>query len=204
MEAQSQVQAQAQTQAQTQATSQPLSPEEQAWRDCWERHLGAEFGAHSADATLETMTTQPRVNQVPIMTGGEGREQVYEFYNKYFLRQIPADIEMIPVSRTIGQGRLVDEMVVRFTHSIRMDWLLPGLLPTGKRVEVALIVIVQFEDNKVKQETLYWDHASVLAQLGLLDLKGLPVVGVEGPRSVLDHKLPLNLLIDRGRRAQAS
>jgi carboxymethylenebutenolidase len=99
------------------------------------------------------------------------------------------------MSRTIGQGRLVDEIVVRFTHTIPMDWMLPGIPPTGKRVEVALVVVVQFDGDKMAHEHMYWDQASVLVQLGLLQSGGLPVVGSDGARSVLDRSIRLNELI---------
>jgi carboxymethylenebutenolidase len=106
---------------------------------------------------------------------------------------------MVPVSRTIGQGRLVEEMVFRFTHTIPMDWMLPGIPPTGKRVEIAMLVVVQFEGNKLAHEHLYWDQASVLVQLGLLKPAGLPVVGAEGARSVLDRSIRLNELLNRAK-----
>src|SRR5215471_2112418 len=147
------------------------------------------------------MVANPRNHLVPVMIGGDGKEEVYEFYAKYFLPQIPPDMEMVPVSRTIGQGRLVDEMVFRFTHTIPMEWMLPGIPPTGKRVEVALVVVVQFEGNKLAHEHLYWDQASVLVQLGLLQRDGLPVVGAEGARSVLDRSIPLNGLLRRAKAA---
>jgi carboxymethylenebutenolidase len=101
------------------------------------------------------------------------------------------------VSRTVGEDQLVDEMVIRFTHSIAMDWMLPGVAPTGRRVEVALVVIVRFRDGKLAHEHIYWDQASVLAQLGLLDPRTLPVAGAESARKVLDPKLPANALIRR-------
>jgi carboxymethylenebutenolidase len=143
------------------------------------------------------MVASPTVHEVPVMIGGNGRVEVYEFYAKYFLPQIPTDIEVVPVTRTIGQGRLVDEIVLRFTHTIRMDWMLPGVPPSGKRVEVALVVVVQFEGDKMVHEHLYWDQASVLVQLGLLEPGGLPVVGADGARSLLDRSIPLNALIHR-------
>jgi carboxymethylenebutenolidase len=124
---------------------------------------------------------------------------VYAFYAHYFLPQIPPDLETIPVSRTIGQGRLVDELVLRFTHTIPMEFILPGIPPTGKRVEVALVVVVQFDGDKMVHEHLYWDQASVLVQLGLLEPDGLPVVGAEGARSVLDRSFQLNALIHRAK-----
>jgi carboxymethylenebutenolidase len=176
-----------------------LTAEEQKLNDVWDEHLRAEFAAHSPEAALATMVAQPRINQVPVMIGGEGRDGVYAFYAQYFLPQIPPDMEVVPVSRTIGRGRLVDELVVRFTHTIPMEFMLPGIPPTGKRVEVALVVVVQFDGDKMAHEYLYWDQASVLVQLGLLEAGGLPVVGAEGARSVLDRSLRLNALIHRAK-----
>jgi carboxymethylenebutenolidase len=178
-----------------------LTAAEKALSDAWDRHTAAEFAAHDPDRAIGTMTHTPRVNQIPVMIGGDGRDQLLEFYGKHFLPQIPPDMEMTPVSRTIGQGRVVDEVIARFTHTITMDWMLPGIPPTGKRVEVVLVVIVQFEGEKLSREHLYWDQASVLVQLGLLDPTGRPVVGVDGARSVLDRTIPLNGLIARAHPA---
>ncbi len=176
-----------------------LTANEQKLNNAWKEHLRTEFNAHSADEAIATMVEKPLVNQVPVMIGGDGKEELYEFYAKYFLPQIPPDTEMVPVSRTIGQGRLVEEMVVRFTHSIPMDWMLPGIAPTGKRVEIAMLVVVQFDGDKLAHEHLYWDQASVLVQLGLLQPAGLPVVGAEGARSLLDRSMRLNELIHRAK-----
>ncbi len=175
--------------------SHEFTDAEKVLSDAWDRHIGAEFGAHSPDGAIATMSASPRVNQVPVMIGGDGREQLYEFYGKHFLPQIPPDMEMTPVSRTIGQGRVVDELFARFTHTITMDWMLPGIPPTGKRVEVALVVVVQFEGDKLAHEHLYWDQASVLYQLGLLEKGNLPITGGEAARSVTDRSIPLNGLI---------
>jgi carboxymethylenebutenolidase len=112
---------------------------------------------------------------------------------------MPPDMEMTPVSRTIGTDQLVDEMVIKFTHSIEMDWMLPGIPPTGRRVEVPLVVIVRFRDGKLAHEHIYWDQASVLVQLGLLDSEKLPVSGAESARKVLDPAVPANSLIRGGR-----
>lgn len=184
----------------TQAAAAPtLTPAEKALNDAWDEHLRAEFAAHSADESVLTMTDNPRVNQIPVMIGGEGRQQLYEFYAKHFLPQIPPDIQMTRVSRTIGQGRLVDELLISFTHTIPMPWMLPGIPPTGKRVELALVVIVQFEGDKLAHEHLYWDQASVLVQLGLLERSGLPIQGAEAARSVVDRSLPLNRLLEEAK-----
>ena len=162
----------------------------------WDQHLASEFGARSADQALATMTAEPYVNEVPLMIGARGRIELHDFYANHFLNQIPPDLEMVTVSRTIGNGRVVDELVARFTHSIRMDWLLPGIAPTGKRVEFPLVVIVQYEGDKVAHERLYWDQASVLVQIGLLD-RTLPVRGGEIAAQVLNPIQPMNELIRR-------
>jgi carboxymethylenebutenolidase len=178
-------------------SQEPLTAEQQKLNDLWEAHLRTEFEAHSADEAIKTMAANPLVNHLPMMTGGNGRKEVYEFYAKHFLHQIPPDTQIVPVSRTIGQNRVVDEMIFRFTHTIFMDVSLPGIPPTGKPVEMALVVVAQFDGDKLAHEHLYWDQASVLVQLGLLDPTDLPVVGAEAARSVLDRSIPLNALIRR-------
>jgi len=179
---------------------QALTAKQQKLSDLWDEHVRTEFSAHAPDEAITTMVANPLVNQVPMLIGGNGREEVYEFYSKYFLSQIPPDMEMIPVSRTVGQDQVVDEMVARITHTIPMDWLLPGIPPTGKRVEVGLVVVMQFEGDKLSHERVYWDQASVLVQLGLLEPAGLPVAGPEGARSILDRSTPLNALIHRAKQ----
>jgi carboxymethylenebutenolidase len=155
----------------------------------WDDHVKYEFATRNTDDTLETMVVDSYVNHVPVMTGGVGHEELREFYSKDFIPQMPPDTAMTPVSRTIGVDRVVDEMVFEFTHTIKMDWMLPGVEPTGKHVKVALVVIVHFRDGKLAHEHIYWDQASVLAQLGLIDPSKLPVVGVESAEKVLNPKM---------------
>ena len=166
----------------------------------WDQHIAAEFTAKSADQALATMTAEPYVNEVPLMIGARGRTELHDFYANHFLSQIPPDMKIVTVSRTIGQGRVVDELIMRFTHSIRMDWILPGIAPTGKRVELPFVVVVQFEGDKLVHEHLYWDQASVLVQVGLLDRK-LPVRGGETAAQVLEPTQPMNELIRRARNS---
>ena len=161
-----------------------------------------EFASHNTEETLATMVEDAYVNHIPVLTGGVGRAQLREFYSRRFIPQMPPDTEMIPISRTIGENQLVDEMVFKFTHSIRMDWMLPGVTPTGKKVEVPLVAIVRFREGKVAHEHIYWDQASVLVQLGLLDAGVLPVAGVETARKALDPMLPANSLMERSDRKQ--
>jgi carboxymethylenebutenolidase len=142
----------------------------------WDQHVGAEFVATSVDQALTTMTTEPYVNLVPLMIGGRGRDGVRDFYANHFVPQFPPDMEITSRLADFGTGRVVDELIVRFTHSIRLDWLLPGIAPTGKRVEFPFVAIIQFEGEKITREHLYWDQASVLVQVGLLD-RALPVRG---------------------------
>jgi carboxymethylenebutenolidase len=163
----------------------------------WEEHVRHEFATHNTEDTLATMVKDAYVNHIPVMTGGVGLEQLREFYSKRFIPQMPPDTEMVPISRTIGTDQLVDEMIFKFTHTIKMDWMLPGVAPTGKRVEVPLVAIVRFRDDKLAHEHIYWDQASVLVQIGLLDARALPVAGIETARKALNPKLPSNALFER-------
>jgi len=163
----------------------------------WDDHVKYEFATRNTDDTIETMVVDAYVNHVPVMTGGVGHDELREFYSQRFIPQMPPDTAMTPVSRTIGVDRVVDEMVFEFTHTINMDWMLPGVEPTGKHVKVALVVIVHFRDGKLAHEHIYWDQASVLAQLGLIDAEKLPVAGVESAEKVLNPSLPSNDLMKR-------
>jgi len=178
-----------------------LTAEQQVLNDVWEKHLRDEFTTQDTNATIDTMVPDAYVNHIPVLTGGVGHAQLREFYSRHFIPKMPRDTEILPVSRTIGAERLVDEMIFRFTHTIEMDWMLPGIAPTGKRVECALVVIVHFREGKLAHEHIYWDQASVLVQLGLLDSSSLPTAGKETARKLLDPGLPSNELI---RRAQTS
>ncbi len=170
---------------------------QQSLSERWDEHVKYEFATRDTDHTLETMVVDSYVNHVPVMTGGVGHDELREFYSKRFIPQMPPDTAMTPVSRTIGVDRVVDEMVFEFTHTSKMDWMLPGVEPTGKHVKVALVVIVHFRDGKLAHEHIYWDQASVLAQLGLIDAGKLPVAGVESAEKVLNPKLASNELMNR-------
>jgi carboxymethylenebutenolidase len=179
-----------------------LTPAQETLRQLWENHVQFEFSTRNTEDTLATMVDDAYENHIPVLTGGVGRDELREFYSKRFIPHMPPDTEMIPVSRTIGNDQLVDEMVFKFTHSIPMDWMLPAIAPTGKRVEVPLVAIVRFRDGKLAHEHIYWDQASVLVQIGLIDPAKLPVAGVESARKVLDPTLPANELMRRADRSQ--
>ena len=146
-----------------------LTPVQQTMLDTWQQHTHAEFVLEDPDAALATMTENPYVLAIPSGRGGVGRAAVHEFYANQFLPNIPPDIELISVSQTFGGNRIAEEFAVRFTHTVGMDWMLPGVPPTGRRVEFALVGIIQFQAGKVAHEHLYWDQATVLSQLGVLD-----------------------------------
>jgi len=143
-------------------------------------HLRREFADRD-----DTMVPEPHVHCVPVITGGFGGEAVRRFYSEHFIRQIPKDATVTRISRTIGKDQVVDEFIVSFTHDTQWDYLLPGIPPTGKRVELPHVLVMKFENGKVAHEHLYWDQASLLVQVGLLDPASLPVVGVEQARKLL-------------------
>ncbi len=163
----------------------------------WEAHTRYEFATRDVDATMATMVAEPYVNHVPTMTGGVGHDQLKRFYKYHFVDGNPPDMALLPISRTVGADQVVDEMLLSFTHTTEIDWLLPGVAPTGRRVEIPLVAIVRFEGDKLAHEHIYWDQASVLVQIGKLDPGALPVAGVETARKVADKTRPSNAMMRR-------
>jgi carboxymethylenebutenolidase len=159
-------------------------------------HLAAEFATRDVDATMATMTDDPYLIHVPVLTGGTGREEVRHFYEQVFIGHWPADTTMERISRTVGDDHVVDELVISFTHDITMGHLLPGVPPTGRPVRLAVCVVAGFQDGKLTHEHIYWDQASLLAQVGLLDPAGLPVTGAEQAEKLLAPRtIPANALL---------
>lgn len=172
-----------------------LSPAEQEMSALFDAHVGAEFDTKDLAATMATMSDAPHLNHVPVLTGGNSRAEIERFYGTWFIGHWPQDTSVRPVSRTVGQGRVVDEFVLSFTHDQPMHAILPGVAPTGRKVEVPFIVIMGMEAGKVTYEHIYWDQASVLVQIGLLERGSLPVSGAEQAHRLLDPSLPANRLI---------
>jgi carboxymethylenebutenolidase len=168
----------------------PNQQAEQVAADLFAQHMGAEL-AGDLETTMATMTDNPHLINVPSMVGGSGREGVRAFYADHLIGKFfPPDVEFTDVSRTIGDGRLVDELVISFTHTQEIEWMLPGVAPTGRPVTVAFVVIVGVADGKIAYEHIYWDQATVLVQLGLLNPAGLPVAGGEAAAGLLQAALP--------------
>jgi carboxymethylenebutenolidase len=161
----------------------------------FDKHVSNEFVARDVAATMATMTAEPFVNHVPTMMGGVGADEVADFYDRYFIGHWPADTTIIGVCRTVGADRVVDEMVMSFTHDIPMPTFLPGVAPTGRAVILPVVVVMGFEGEKVAYERIYWDQACLLVQVGLLDETLLPVTGAAQARKVLDKDLPANTLL---------
>ena len=167
----------------------------------WELHTDLEFATTDAVATVATMSPNNQVNHVPVMTGGRGHQEMIDFYSHHFIPKMPADTALRILARTVGKDRLIDEFVFTFTHDLEMDWMLPGIAPTFRKVEIPMVVVVQFEGDKIACERIYWDQASVLVQIGAIDPAGLPVVGIEQTRKFEDPQLPSNALIQIVRQA---
>jgi carboxymethylenebutenolidase len=158
--------------------------------DLFQKHVNAEL-AGDLDTTMDTMSDNPHLNHVPTMAGGVGREGVRAFYRDHLVGKFfPLDVKITSLSRTVGENHVVEELFVSFTHTTIIDWLLPGVAPTGKPVEIAFCVVVGFKNGKISHEHIYWDQAGVLVQVGLLDPANLPVSGGESARKVRDPKLP--------------
>jgi carboxymethylenebutenolidase len=162
----------------------------QAMIDLFQKHVNAEL-AGDLDTTMATMSDDPHLNHVPTMAGGVGRDGVLAFYRDHLIGKFfPPDVKMASISLTVGESQLVEELAISFTHTTTIDWLLPGVAPTGKPVEMAVAVVVGFKGDRISHEHIYWDQAGVLVQVGLLDPKGLPVTGAESARKVVNPSLP--------------
>ena len=132
----------------------------------------------------------PTFNHVPVMTGGYGHAALRRFYKEDFISPMPADTSIQLVSRTLGLDQLVDEIIFSFTHTEEMPWMLPGVPPTHRHVDIPLVVVVGFREGKLAHERIYWDQASVLKQIGLLTDTSLPVFGAETAHKLLDPAMP--------------
>src|SRR5262245_17117568 len=160
-------------------------------------HVRAEFVVCSVDASMATMTDALYVTHVPVMTGGHGYDEVRQFYAAWFIGRWAADVQITPISRTVGQGRVIDELIVSFTHDMEMPALLPGIAPTGCKVTLPHVVVMGIVNGKVAHEHIYWDQASLLVQVGLLDPAKLPVVGSEQAAKLRNPSLASNEVIHR-------
>ncbi len=161
----------------------------------WDRHAGSEFTDRDVDATMKTMVAAPYVNHIPTLTGGNGYQELHRFYKNHFISKLPKDTKIVPISRTVGADRLVDEILLCFTHDQVIDFMLPGIPPTGKYVEVPTIAVVQFRGNKLYNEHIYWDQAGLLVQIGALKRDGLPIAGIESAKKLLDERVASNELM---------
>ncbi len=175
-----------------------LSPSQQAMVELWDRHLRCAFVSRNLPAVMDTLIEHPVCLNVPSVTGGVGYQAVQDHYRDQVLLQLPPDTALRRLTRTVGGERLVDELLLCFTHSLAMDWLLPGLAPTGRRVELPLVASVRFADGLIAAVHLYWDQASALVQLGLLAPAELPVARAESVSALLDRTgLPTTALLAR-------
>jgi carboxymethylenebutenolidase len=156
----------------------------------WDEHISYEFSTRDVSSTIATMVEDAYVNHVPVMTGGYGHEALRRFYKEDFISPMPADTSIQLVSRTLGQDQLVDEIIFSFTHTEEMPWMLPGVPPTHRHVDIPLVVVVGFRNGKLAHERIYWDQASVLKQIGLLTDPSLPVFGAETTHKLLDPAMP--------------
>lgn len=158
----------------------------------FDKHVNCEFEDKDVDATMQTMTKEPYVYHVPVLTGGKGYDEVYTFYSNNFVGKMPSDTKFVRISRTIGKDQVVDELIISFTHDIEIPAMIPRISPTGKYVELPLVVVMKFKGNKIAHEHIYWDQASLLKQIGLLDDKSIPIIGIEQSKKLQELSLLFN------------
>lgn len=155
------------------------------------------FFSPNLSTTMDQYATHltPTVTYTPTLTGGIGTNALRRFYEQHFLHSLPSSMRLRLISRTVGVDRIVDELYASFEHTHEIPWMLPGVPPTNRKVEIILVSIVGMKAGKLSSEHVYWDQASVLVQVGLLNpklvpggVKGvdrLPVVGGEAARRML-------------------
>jgi carboxymethylenebutenolidase len=149
-------------------------------------HIKYEYARRDIDATMKTMSREPYVHHIPTLTGGIGYSGVYNFYKDELIGKMPDDTKFVRISRTIDKNQVVDELILSFTHDKEIEFMLPGIPPTGKHVEIPHVIIMKFNGGKIAHEHIYWDQASLLVQIGLLDSKRLPVSGIEQARMLME------------------
>lgn len=156
--------------------------------ELWEQHAASEFAFKDADLAVATMVDDAIVMHLPTMSGGMGKENLRHYYADVFIPGIPADTTNELIARSVGDNLLVEEFIVTMTHDQDIPFLLPGLEPTNKTIEVPTVVIVKFRGDLMESERLYWDQATVLSQLGLID-PSLPFADVTEMGGFLRHKV---------------
>ncbi|GES60460.1 LEA domain protein [Aspergillus terreus] len=134
----------------------------------WDEHTYFEFDNRSVEHTMSTMVQEPYVNHIPTITGGIGRDRLTDFYRHHFIFNNPKDTKMELISRTVGIDRVVDEFIMTFTHDSEVDWILPKVPPTGRKLEIPLTAVVNVRGDRLYHEHISWDQATVLVQLGFL------------------------------------
>lgn len=152
----------------------------------FDEHIKCEFEKRDIEATMKTMIKEPYVHHIPTLTGGIGYSGVYNFYKDELIGKMPDDTKFMRISRTIDKNQVVDELILSFTHDREIEFMLPGIPPTGKYVELPHVVVMKFNEGKIAHEHIYWDQASLLVQIGLLDPKRLPVSGIEQTRMLME------------------
>ncbi|KAF2271870.1 uncharacterized protein EI97DRAFT_496990 [Westerdykella ornata] len=166
----------------------------------WDENEEQKYRGKDVNRLMDTFVDEPTpfVNYTPTMTGGVGAEELKRFYRDFFLPSSPPSLHVRLISRTIGVDKIVDELYIQFKHTCEMPWILPGVPPTNEKVEIVVVSIVGMRAGKIWHERVYWDQASVLFQVGLLDpeeipdsvkkegLHMLPVAGSEAARKIME------------------
>ncbi|CRG88991.1 carboxymethylenebutenolidase [Talaromyces islandicus] len=158
--------------------------------EIWDEHTKFEFGTRSVEDTMGTMVQEPYVNHIPTITGGIGREKLSYFYAHHFIFNNPSDTSLELISRTVGIDRVIDEFIFCLTHEKMVDWLIPGIPPTGKKLRIPFTAIVNIRGDRLYHEHISWDQLTVLFQLGLMpEYLPIPYSLPNGPTPQAGYKL---------------
>jgi carboxymethylenebutenolidase len=134
----------------------------------WLAHLDGEFTNRNEEESLATMVEDASVCHVPTGSGAAGKTILRRYYRDEFIPSIPEDWNITTINRVVTDTCIVEEDKLRFHHTKQMDWFLPSVSPTGKLIEIDIVVFIDFRDGLMSAERIYWDQASVLRQIGML------------------------------------
>jgi carboxymethylenebutenolidase len=134
----------------------------------WLAHLAGEFSHRNVEESLATMVEDASVCHVPTGSGGTGKGVLRRYYRDEFIPSIPEDWTLTLRNRQATEHGIAEEARLRFHHTNQMDWFLPRIAPTGRLIEIDIVVFIDFRDGLMAAERIYWDQASVFRQIGLL------------------------------------
>ncbi|KAJ3129648.1 hypothetical protein HK098_000799 [Nowakowskiella sp. JEL0407] len=135
----------------------------------WDAFKAAEKSPKDLSLLLSSILADSvKVVYVPTGAGGKNAAQVKDFFKTASVQAESIKDETI-VSTIYGSYTVTEETVLTVVHDSEINWLLPNVKPTRKRILIPTVTVAKFDHTGLLVSfTKYWDQASVLKQLGIL------------------------------------